>query len=206
MSKNGLFIVLEGIDGAGKTTVAKEIVRLLKKSGITSLYTYEPYTDLFTELIRKYGRELGPVMEALLMAADRYYHVKEVIEPALRSNKVVVSDRYYFSSVAYQGGRGADPSWVYLVNSFAIKPDLAIYLDIPPAVGLRRKKVSDTRIRYLEADPGVMNEVRRIYKDMVKSGALLEVNASRDLCSVLQQCVDIICEMVGLLCGTAVCR
>ncbi|MCD6324059.1 MAG: dTMP kinase [Desulfurococcales archaeon] len=205
MRGRGVFIVFEGIDGAGKTTVAKAVVDLLIKSGIDSVYTYEPYSELFTKLIREYGKRFGSVMETLLMAADRYYHIKEVIEPALHLGKTVVSDRYHFSSVAYQGARGADVKWVLQVNSFVLKPDLAIYLDVPPEVGLQRKKVSSTRIRYLEEDHEVMEDVRRIYKELVSSGDLEEVDATKDLCSVMQECVRIICERTGLLCGAAVC-
>jgi len=194
------FIVLEGIDGAGKTEVSKKLVSLLKEEGIPALYTYEPFTREFTEMIKNYGRRYGALMEALLMAADRYYHIQEIIKPALEAGKVVVSDRYFYSSIAYQGARGIEPSWVKLVNSFVLKPDLAIYIDVPPEVGLKRKRASSTRVPYLEKDIKVMRKVRSIYKSLVESGELFEVDGSKQFFDVIKSCVRLLCDNLGLLC------
>jgi dTMP kinase len=158
-----------------------------------------------TELIRKYGRALGAVIETLLMAADRYYHLEEVIKPALSEGKIVVSDRYFYSSIAYQGARGADIKWIKAVNYFAIKPDIAFYLDIPPEVGLSRKRNGNTRIPYLEEDVRTAEKVRAIYKQLVSEEGLIEIDASRSKCSVLRECVKEICSRKGLLCQAAVC-
>jgi dTMP kinase len=200
-----VFIVFEGIDGAGKTSIAKALVKLLDSQGFQTLYTYEPFNDEMTELIKRYGRALGAVIETLLMAADRYYHVEEVIKPALSEGKIVVSDRYFYSSIAYQGARGADIQWIKTVNYFAIKPDIAFYLDVPPEVGLSRKKNGDTRISYLEEDIRTTEKVRAIYKQLVSEEGLIEIDASRSKCSVLRECVKEICRKKGLLCQAAVC-
>lgn len=80
----GYFIVFEGLDGSGKTTISMRIVEGLTKEGFKALYTYEPYSEDFIKLINMYGKRLGGVMEAYLMAADRYNHVTSVIIPALR--------------------------------------------------------------------------------------------------------------------------
>ncbi|MEM4697654.1 MAG: dTMP kinase, partial [Zestosphaera sp.] len=139
------FIVFEGLDGSGKTTVSLRIVEALAREGFKVLYTYEPYSEDFIKLINDYGKRLGGVMEAYLMAADRYNHVVSVITPALREGLIVVSDRYYYSSLAYQGAKGVDVEWIKTLNKFAPEPDLAIYLDVEPSVGLRRKKSSTTK-------------------------------------------------------------
>ncbi len=200
MRRDSAFIVLEGIDGAGKTTVAKKIVSLLTKEGIQALYTYEPYTKDLTKMLKKYGRSLGGVMETLLMAADRYYHINEVIKPALSLGKVVVSDRYYYSSMAYQGARGVEIPWIKAVNKFVLKPDIAIYIDVPPDLGLKRKTNSSTRLEYLEDDLGVIKDVRAIYKDLVRKGELIEIDGTLGLNDVINSIKKVLCEKLSLLC------
>lgn len=192
--------MFEGIDGSGKTTVSLRIVEALTKEGFRVVYTYEPYSEDFIKLINEYGRRLGGVMEAYLMAADRYNHVSSVIIPALREGVTVVSDRYYYSSIAYQGAKNVDIEWIKILNKFAPEPDLAIYLDIDPYVGLQRKKSSATKIKYLEEDENFLHKVRSIYKELVAKNLMTEVNASRDLERVVEECTKVICEKLGILC------
>ncbi len=192
--------MFEGIDGSGKTTIAKEIVKELEEEGLKALYTYEPYSEEITSILNKLGRGSSAWLETLLMAADRYYHVQEVIEPAINEGMTVVSDRYFYSSVAYQGARGADPDWILTVNRFVRKPDLAIYLDVPPEVGLERKKHSTTRVRYLEEDMDVIRRVRSLYKELVSEGHLIEVDTSQSIDDVLRECRKIMCRELSLLC------
>lgn len=198
------FIVFEGLDGSGKTTISLKIAEALVREGFRVLYTYEPYSEDFIKLINDYGRKLGGVMEAYLMAADRYNHVVSVIAPALREGFIVVSDRYYYSSLAYQGAKNVDIEWIKTLNKFAPEPDLAIYLDIEPALGLRRKKSSTTKIRYLEEDESFLHRVREIYKGLVSRGLMIEVDASNVLEKVVRDCAEVICEKLGLLCSRKV--
>lgn len=194
------FIVFEGLDGSGKTTVSLRIVEALVREGFRALYTYEPYSEDFINLINNYGKRLGGAMEAYLMAADRYNHVASVVVPALREGKIVVSDRYYYSSLAYQGAKNVDIDWIKTLNKFAPEPDLAIYLDVEPDVGLRRKRSSTTKIKYLEEDEGFLRKVRMIYKELVARGMMIEVDASSDLEIVIKECVRILCEKLKILC------
>ena len=145
----GKLISLEGPDGAGKTSVLKATVtaledRLGKENFIV---TREPGGNRISEQIRDVlfddqNTNMDPRTEALLFAAARRQHVVEDIEPALDAGKLVLSDRYVDSSVAYQGGGrrlGTDDIWE--LNQFAIHgllPDLTVYLDIEPEVGLAR--------------------------------------------------------------------
>jgi len=195
------FIVFEGLDGSGKTTVSLRIVEALAREGFKVLYTYEPYSEDFIKLINDYGKRLGGVMEAYLMAADRYNHVVSVITPALREGLIVVSDRYYYSSLAYQGAKGVNVEWIKTLNKFAPEPDLAIYLDVEPSVGLRRKKSSTTKIKYLEEDESFLHKVRTIYKELVARGLMIEVDASNDLEDVIKECARILCEKLKILCS-----
>ncbi len=197
---SGYLIVLEGIDGSGKTTIAKALVAALNSAHIKALYTYEPYNPDFIEMIKKYGKDFGGVMEALLMAVDRYYHVEKVVKPYLSMGYSVVSDRYVYSSLAYQGARGVSLEWIETLNKFAPKPSLAIYLDVSPEEGLKRKLNVATRIKYMEEDPEFLHRVREVYKRLVNSGFLIEVDASRKYEVVFQDCVNIVCKKLGLLC------
>lgn len=146
-----MFVVLEGLDGAGTTTQSDMLVSWLRANGRPALCTREPSDGPIGVLIRQMlcrrivGRDGNPIDRetlALLFAADRVDHVHNEIEPALQAGKWVVSDRYYHSSFAYQGDvDGADHfdfAWVRELNSRARKPDVTIYLNTPVDVCLDR--------------------------------------------------------------------
>lgn len=144
----GLFITIEGPEGAGKTTQARLLHDHLRRS-FDVLYTREPGGTAIGEVIRRLvlderHREMSPQAEMLLYAASRAQHVAEVIEPALRAGRLVLSERYVDTSYAYQGqARGLGIGVVRAVNAVAtrgIMPDLTILLDIEPAVGLERAR------------------------------------------------------------------
>lgn len=194
----GKLIVIEGIDGAGKTTIAKYVVDLMISKGIKAIYTCEPYDSQIIKLLESKGKELGAVMEALLLAADRYLHIHEVIRPHLEAGYYVICDRYHYSSLAYQGARGADVNWIKTINFFVIKPDISIYLDVSPEVGLSRlSKDLKRRLRYLE-DIELLQKVRSNYLKLVKSKELLYVNAERPLNEVKINVVNIIKNKLGV--------
>ncbi len=194
----GKLIVIEGIDGAGKTTIAKYVVDLMISKGIKAIYTREPYDSQIIKLLESKGKELGAVMEALLLAADRYLHIHEVIRPHLEAGYYVICDRYHYSSLAYQGARGADVNWIKTINFFVIKPDISIYLDVSPEVGLSRlSKDLKRRLRYLE-DIELLQKVRSNYLKLVKSKELLYVNAERPLDEVKINVVNIIKNKLGV--------
>jgi len=141
------FLVLDGVNGAGKTTLMKRIVRHLQERSFPVLSTREPgATALGAELRRillasKPGT-VAPLSEVFLFAADRHNHVKQLIEPALKQGHVVLSDRYYYSTTAFQGyGRELDLNIVQAINDVAIAgclPDFLLLLDLEPEEGLRR--------------------------------------------------------------------
>ncbi len=141
----GLFIVFEGIEGSGKTLQLKLLARYLRKKGIKPLVTREPGGTRLGEGIRRLLLKDGnpsPRAELFLYLADRAQHVKEVIRPALRGGRMVLCDRYYFSTLAYQGyARGLDLAFVEEANDRAIegfKPHLVVLLDLPVRVALER--------------------------------------------------------------------
>ena len=129
----GVLLAFEGIDGAGKTTQARRLEATLREAGTPVLYTREPTTG-------PTGRgALTPQEEVDLFVHDRQEHVTGVILPALARHQVVLLDRYYFSTMAYQGALGLDPEAIRRVNeAFAPRPHLTFILDLPPAAGLAR--------------------------------------------------------------------
>lgn len=174
-------MVLEGIDGSGKTTIANMIIKGLSERGLKTLYTYEPTdSEVVTVLKTKYGDLRDPYIDALTFALDRLLHVKSKVLPALKQGYIVVCDRYYYSSVAYQGAMGAPIEWILEVNKWALKPHIAIYLDVDPAVAFKRKESMVSRFSEFEKLE-LQYRVREVYLRLVEMGLLVPVDASRDI-------------------------
>jgi len=176
---NGLFVVLEGIDGSGKTTIAKTLVEKLRSYGYKAEYTFEPTDSDIVELMRtKYREYRDAYIDALTFALDRLLHIKLKIKPLLNQGYIVVSDRYFYSSVAYQSASGAPIEWVLEVNKWALKPDVAIYLDVDPVTGLNRKTSQETRFPEFEKLEFTYR-VREVYLELVRRGLLVMIDAKR---------------------------
>jgi dTMP kinase len=178
MSEKGVFICIEGLDGCGKTTQAKLLVRRLKRLGYAAVYTAEPSKGNIGKLIREHylhcEKRASIVVEALLFAADRVEHVEKEVLPALKAGKVVVSDRYVFSSLAYQGAGGLDLDWVQEVNKAAVFPDLAVFIDVAPETAIRRLKAEKSVMENLE----FQRKVREVYLKFVGLGPLVRVDGN----------------------------
>lgn len=149
----GLFIALEGGEGAGKSTQAQHLRERFEATGRNVVVTYEPGgTALGQQLWPLISKgAVDPLIELFLFAMARAQHVTEVIRPALEKGDIVICDRYIHSSLAYQGyGRGLALNHVRAVNHVAtqgLEPDVVFLLDVPPEVGLKRKgRVEDDRI------------------------------------------------------------
>jgi len=145
----GLFIVMEGPDGSGKTTQINLLEQYLKEAGYECLITREPGGTVIGEEVRELilnpeYKEMSPVTEMLLYAASRAQLVHEVIGPALEAGRIVISDRFVDSSIVYQGiARNLGISTVAAVNAPGIgiyRPDGIFFIDLSEAEGLRRKK------------------------------------------------------------------
>ena len=145
----GLFIVMEGPDGSGKTTQINLLEQYLKEAGYECLITREPGGTVIGEEVRELilnpeYKEMSPVTEMLLYAASRAQLVHEVIGPALEAGRIVISDRFVDSSIVYQGiARKLGISTVSAVNAPGIgiyRPDGIFFIDLSEAEGLRRKK------------------------------------------------------------------
>lgn len=148
----GKFITFEGCEGSGKSTQLRFLGEYLKESGVDFLMTREPGGSEIAEDIRRIilngsYTAMCDECEALLYAAARIQHLKEVVEPALAQGKLVVCDRYVDSSFAYQGyARGLGVEFIKNINSYALEnypPDLTVFLDISPEQAFERKHGAD---------------------------------------------------------------
>ena len=175
---SGLFISFEGIDGVGKSTQADLLESWLKSQGKEVLRTLEPGgTDVGVE-IRKillhHKGDLAPRAEAALFAADRAHHVASKIRPALEQGKIVITDRYFDSSVAYQGaGRDLSRTEVRELSLWAVGgllPDLTVLLDLPAEQARTRRNSSGTEPDRLEKEKTEFFEtVRSAYLDLAEA-------------------------------------
>ncbi|MGB9914693.1 MAG: dTMP kinase [Candidatus Bathyarchaeales archaeon] len=196
MTKRGAFICLEGLDGSGKTTQAKMLAEKLK-AGYNAVYTAEPSRGKIGMFIRKhclYGeKRLPSAVEALLFAADRMEHVTTEILPAIEQGRLVISDRYLYSSIAYQGAAGLSIEWIETINKYALKPDLAVFIDVDPKTAMKRLKLNKSLMENLETQ----QKVREIYLKFVEKGRLIRVNGNqlknavaRELYTVVKRFLD----------------
>jgi len=146
-SRAGMLIIFEGIDGTGKSTQMQLLSDALRKHGCEVVTTFEPTDGPFGKKIRALFSNRDSVSrdeELALFMDDRRWHVKELIAPALAEGKIVISDRYYFSTAAYQGAAGLDPEAIIADNeAFAPVPDCVLLLDAPVALG--RQRIEESR-------------------------------------------------------------
>lgn len=197
----GLFVVIEGPDGSGKSTVAEGICRHFKDKGLEVIHTREPGGTAISEAVREIlldpaNKAMDPRCEALLYAAARAQHVEEVILPALARGALVLSERYVFSSLVYQGlCRQLGLAPIEAVNAFAtdgLAADITLYLDVPEGTGKERMK--DRLADRLESDKTVMDTVEAYYRILARQRReeLCLIDASMDAEQVLSAAVNAI--------------
>ena len=137
----GLLIVFEGIDGTGKSTQMSLLASYLKKKGFTVIETREPTNGKFGRQIRALytnRRGVSREQELELFLADRQEHVHTVLTPGLQDGNIILCDRYFLSTAAYQGAVGFSPAEIIEKNNFAPPPDLALLFYVPPKIGIER--------------------------------------------------------------------
>ncbi len=193
----GWLIVLEGIDGAGKSTIVRQIADHCAERGLQCVQSAEPTRGTCGMKLRQSMIEgrLSIEDELALFLKDRAEHVENVILPALRRGEVVILDRYYLSTAAYQGARGVSPEWVLMENErFAPKPDLVLLLDFDPAAGLDRIRArGDAPNTFEQLDQ--LREVRRIFLGLERPFVRV-VDASAGQDAVWQACLRELTEVL----------
>ena len=189
MIEPGFFLVLEGVEGAGKTTQARLISHWLDELGIPHQLAREPGGTPVGEAVREVllesdRLEIVPETELLLMLASRATFVRQVVEPALARGEVMVADRFELSSFAYQGlGRGLGLQRVRELNAFAtwgVRPDLTLVFDLPVRVGRSRQEMAGkARDRIEREGIDFLESVREAYRMLAEEdGSVKLVDAS----------------------------
>jgi len=178
---DGKMVSIEGIDGCGKTTHVRLLAGWLRSRGHKVVVTDEPTDGMIGRIIKRELRgelKLSVAAEALLFAADRVQHIAELIRPELKAGKIVITERYFYSSLAYQSARGLSMSWVENINRAAIKPNLAILIDLPAEAALRRIKRS-RKLDKFEMDLQLQRRVRANYLRIARLKGLKVVDGVR---------------------------
>lgn len=196
---NSKFIVIEGLEGAGKTTARDTIVAALHEAGITNLvFTREPGGTPLAESLRTLikegieGEVLTDKAEVLMLYAARVQLVEAVIKPALARGAWVIGDRHDLSSQAYQGGgRGIDPVMMAALRNIVLNdfcPDLTLYLDLPPAVGLERARQRGALDRIEQESLAFFERTRARYQALAAADPRIKtIDAARPLPEVSAQ-------------------
>jgi len=194
--QSGIFVCIEGIDGSGKTTQAHRLVETLTRLGHNAVYTTEPSKGVYGEIIRKnilHGdNRVPPIVEATLFAVDRVDHVEKEIVPLLESGKIVVCDRYIYSSIAYQGAAGLDADWIKEINRHAVKPHLAVYIDATPEVVIQRIRRRKSVMETLQTQ----REVREFYLRMAEKEQLIKIAGDAAIEKVAKTIEDVVLEFL----------
>lgn len=187
--QSGVFLCIDGIDGCGKSTHAKLLKKWLISMGREVLMTDEPTDNPIGRILKKSlcGRFYLPVeTEALLFAADRMQHVYKVIKPAIESGKIVITERYVYSSFAYQNARGLPMKWLEEINRWAIEPDLTLIIDLPAEIAMHRKKRKGNLDKF-ERDLSLQRKVRENYLQIARDKGLAVINGRRSIEEVQQE-------------------
>ena len=205
-----MFIIFEGLDGSGTTTQVQRIAERLRQQSVQCVTTFEPSEGPVGVMIRQAlrrrltlpnGEPLDHRSLALLFAADRIDHLRAIVEPALEQNKVVISDRYVHSSLAYQGAT-LDPRWVDAINAQARTADLVIWLDVPVEECVRRmNKRGDAQELFEAAETLAQVQQRYVHAMTLRPETIVRVDGTGTPSDVEQRVVQVLRERLPRLLG-----
>ena len=205
-----MFVTIEGPEGSGKSSVTKEVVKLLEAQGEEVVLTREPGGTPIAEQIRevildKANTAMDPVTEALLYAAARRQHLVEKVWPLSKQGKIIISDRFLDSSLAYQGGaRGLGIGYILSMNQFATDgyyPDLTLLFDVDPRIGLKRIAANKGReVNRLDLEKIEFHDsVRQTFLSLAKRfpERFVVLDASKPFEEVVQDAYEAITERLS---------
>jgi len=191
----GFLIAVEGIDGSGKTTMAVYIKSVLEDFGFRTHVLKEPSDSVYGRMIKTSEKRFPPEKELELFILDRIEDVEKNILPRISKCISVVMDRYYYSSVAYQGAFGIDPEEILRRNEeIAPKPDLTVLIDVTPETAMKRisnrgKFTGFEELKYLK-------RVREIYLSM-NSDEIVLINGERPINEVKEECYNAVVDLIS---------
>ena len=196
--KQGILIVIEGIDGSGKTTQADILMRNLRKRGVDAVYFQEPSKGKWGSIIKRkalVADSLAPQEELTLFQKDRKDNVEKNLKPALRQKKAVILDRYYFSTMAYQGARGINPEKIQRDNEkFAVRPDMVFILDIEAFQGLKRIEDRKKKDMLFEKEEYLV-KVREIFRN-IKGKNIFHIEGMRSVQDISREIEKIVLDYI----------
>ncbi len=197
--KEGILIVFEGIDGCGKTTQAKLLFEKLKSLGFDTILLKEPSSSKWGKEIKRlslFENSITPEKELKLFIKDREENTNKNIKPALREKKIVILDRYYFSTIAYQGAKGIDIDLIKKLNkNIAIEPDIVFILDIEPNIGLERIENRKKKEKLFEQE-NYLNRVREIYNSL-KGKNIFKIDGSKKIDEIRKEIEKIVFNYIN---------
>jgi dTMP kinase len=165
--QKGILIVFEGIDGSGKSTQAEILLERLQEEDFDAVYFREPSKGKWGRKIKKkalHPDSLSPEEELDLFQKDRRENVEKNLKPALKKKRIVILDRYYYSTIAYQGAKGIDEKLIRRMNEeFVVEPDLVFIFDIDPKKGLERIENRKKKDKLFEREDYLI-KVREIFR------------------------------------------
>ena len=188
-------IAFEGIDGAGKTTISKIVYDFLREKNYNVVLTQEPFTKEIKELIKKSGWK-DPVLLTLLFSADRAYHIRWLMD---QNPEIVIMDRYYYSTIAYQSVLGLEEDWIITVNSKFPKPDITFLLDLSEEEALKRLK-KDDQFNF-EEKISSLKLVRKKYLELARKYNFVVIDATDRIENITKKVLSVICSSMNLRCS-----
>lgn len=205
--KTGKLIVIEGLEGAGKSTALNTVVEFLHQHKINTLTTREPGGTEIGEVLRQviknpeYKNNLDNKTELFLLYAARIQLLEEIIKPALKQGTWIIADRFELSTKAYQGGgRELNGEMIENLSAFALngfKPDLTLYLDISPEEGMKRVKLRGAFDRIEQQSIDFFHRVHTTYKQYVQADADIHlINANLPLQTVQHEIQKVLTEFI----------
>ncbi len=196
--QKGTLIVFEGIDGSGKSTQAEILFKRLQEEDFDAVYFREPSKGKWGRKIKKkalHADSLSPEEELDLFLKDRRENVEKNLKPALKKKRVVILDRYYYSTIAYQGAKGIDEKLIGRMNEeFVVEPDLVFILDIDPQKGLERIENRKKKDRLFEREDYLV-KVREIFRSF-KDEKFVHIDALKSKEEISKEIQEIVLRII----------
>jgi dTMP kinase len=193
----GMLIAFEGIDGTGKSTQLPLLASYLRSHGYVVIETREPTTGHYGQQIRalyQNRQQVSREQELELFVMDRRQHVSECILPALEQGHIVLTDRYYFSTAAYQGAAGCDPTAIFRCNSFAPEPDMVLLLVMTASESVARiRELRGESLNDFEQQDQ-LEKVAALFASF-PHGCIVRINAARSLQEVQSSIQEAVRQM-----------
>lgn len=196
--QKGILIVFEGIDGSGKSTQAEILLERLQEEDFDAVYFREPSKGKWGRKIKKkalHPDSLSPEEELALFQKDRRENVEKNLKPALKKKRIVILDRYYYSTIAYQGAKGIDEKLIRRMNEeFVVEPDLVFIFDIDPKKGLERIENRKKKDRLFEREDYLV-KVREIFRSF-KGEKFVHIDALKSKEEIRKEIEEIVLPII----------